>query len=99
MSPKVSTSGAAPVRACLSEFLGIAEASGRIELGAFGQQLVDRDAALLRVNLCDRAAQAVGIERSRQQAIDGDVIDHGLACNACDESCETGAGAVGQSKH
>jgi len=29
------------------------------ELGAFGQQLVDRDAALLGVNLRDRAAQAV----------------------------------------
>src|SRR6202171_3488712 len=95
----VACLGAAEKRASPPEFLGIAEASGRIELGAFGQQLVDRDAALLRVDLCDRAAQAVSIERSRQQAVDGDVVDYGLARNTCNESGEAGAGAVGQSKH
>ena len=45
------------------------------------------------------AAQPVGVERSRQQAVDGDVVDHGLARDAGDKAGEAGAGAVGQSQH
>ena len=43
--------GAAEERAGRAEFLGIAEASGGIELGAFRQQLFDGDAALLGLRL------------------------------------------------
>ena len=85
-------------QAC-AEFLGIAEASGGIELGALRQQLIHRDAALFGVQLRNRAAQPIGIERPRQQAIDGDVGDHGLARKAGDKAGEAGARAVGQSKH
>ena len=52
----------------MAEFLGVAEAAGRIEFGALGQQLIHGDAALVGVDLRHRAAQAVGIERARQQA-------------------------------
>src|SRR6202163_518097 len=58
--------GAAEKRASLAEFLGVAEAAGRIEFGALGQQLVHGDAALVRVDLRDRAAQAVGVEGAGQ---------------------------------
>src|SRR6266481_3291355 len=125
MSPKVSTSGAAPVRsyqtafiqsglpserarecaaieqdvlsgdeACFrpaekraseAKFLRVAEAPGGIEFGSFRQQLVDGNAALFGVHLRHRAAQTVGIEGTRQQRVDGDVVDHGLARNARDK--------------
>jgi len=52
-----------------AEFLGVAEAPGGIELGPFRQQLVDGNAALLRVHLRDRAAQAVGVEGARHRAL------------------------------
>jgi hypothetical protein len=59
--------------------------------------LLGADATLLR--LCLRgAAQPVGIEGSRQQPVDGDVIDHGLARDAGDKAGEAGAGAVGQAQ-
>ena len=45
------------------------------------------------------AAQAVGVERARQQAVDGDVVDHGLARKSGDEAGEAGARAVGQSQN
>ena len=46
-----------------------------------------------------RAAQPVGLERARQQPVDGDVVDHGLARQAGDEAGEAGARAVGQAQH
>src|SRR5579871_1905068 len=54
--------GAAQEGAGEAKFLGVAEASRRIELGAFGQHLIGRDAALVGVPLRG-AAQAVGVER------------------------------------
>src|SRR5580692_6741747 len=52
--------GAAEKRASLSEFLGVAEAPGGIELGALGANLLHADTALLRLRL-RHAAQPVGI--------------------------------------
>jgi len=52
----VACLGAAEKRASLPEFpRDRPKRPARIELGAFGQQLVDRDAALLGINLRDRA--------------------------------------------
>src|ERR1700674_4297984 len=78
--------GAAQKRAGEAKFLGIAEASGGIEFRPFRQHLIHTDTAFLGFRLCNRAAQPVGIEWTRQQAIDGDVVDHGLARKAGDEA-------------
>src|SRR6185312_804612 len=73
--------GAAQKGAGEAEFLGITEAAGRIEFGAISQNLLGRDAALLGLAL-RRREQTIGLERSGQQAVDGDVVDHGLARQA-----------------
>jgi hypothetical protein len=44
--------------------------------------LIHRNPALLGLRDRDRAAQAVGVERTRQQPVDGDVVDHGLSRDA-----------------
>src|SRR5581483_704302 len=49
-------------RAGIAELLRRAEAPGRIDLGALGHDLLDRNAALLGFRLAGRA-QAIGIER------------------------------------
>src|SRR5215472_8958717 len=72
-----------------SELLGIAEAAGGVLLGALGKQLVRRNTALVGFRF-RRAAQPVGCKRSRQQAVDGHVVDDRLARNACDEAGEAG---------
>src|ERR1700719_1413226 len=87
--------GAAQKRASEAKFFGLAEASGGIEFRPLRQHLIHTDAALLGFRLCNRAAQAVGIEWARQQAIDGDVVDHGLARKAGDEAGKAGARAIG----
>src|SRR3954469_4626717 len=48
--------GAAQERAGIAEFFGVAETSRRIELCAFGQHFVDRNAALLCLHLHHRTA-------------------------------------------
>ena len=70
-----------------------------LSFAALRQHLIDGNAALLGFRLCDRAAQPVGVEWTRQQGIDGDVVDHGLARDARDKAGEAGARAVGQSQH
>src|SRR5436190_5859874 len=76
-----------------AKLLGIAEAAGRVLLGAFRQPRLVRDATLLRLGL-GGVAQAVGEEWSRQQAVDGDVVDDGLARKSGDEAGEARARAV-----
>src|SRR6202165_230749 len=70
--------GAAKECAGEAKFLRVAEAPGGIELGAFRQNLFHEQPSLVRVSLRG-AAQAIGVERARQQAVDGHIGDHGLA--------------------
>src|SRR5579863_10204197 len=84
--------GAAQKRASKAEFFGLAKTPGGIEFGALCQHFVHGDAAFLSFRLGDRAAQPVGVERTRQQAVDGDVVDHSLARNARDKSGEAEIG-------
>ncbi|MGY4282393.1 hypothetical protein ACVWXO_001613 [Bradyrhizobium sp. LM2.7] len=77
--------GAAQEGAGIAELVGLAEAAGGVELGALSQDLLRRDTALVGFGLRG-SGQAVGLERAGQQAVDGDVVDHGLARKAGDES-------------
>src|SRR5579872_1793130 len=86
--------GAAQEGAGEPELLGLAEAPRRIELGPFGQHLIHGDTTAFGFRLGHRAAQPVGVERSRQQPIDGDVVDHGLARDPRDKAGEAGSRAV-----
>src|ERR1700751_5237708 len=86
--------GAAQERAGKAELLGIAEAPGRIELGTLRQNLLHGETALLRLAL-GRTAKSVGFERPRQQAVDRNIVDHGLAGEAGDKARQPGARAVG----
>src|SRR5213079_565489 len=54
---------AAQKSASKAKFLRVAEASGGVEFGAFRQQLIDTDAALVCIQLRHRASQPIGIER------------------------------------
>src|ERR1700753_4245922 len=81
LSGDIARLGAAQECAGDTEFLRVAKTPGRIELGAFGQHLVRGDATLLGLAL-GGAEQAVRLERSGQQRIDRDVVDHRLAGEA-----------------
>ena len=78
---------------------GVAEAAGGIELGPFREHRVHGGATLFRFRLGDRATQAVGVERTRQQGVDGDIVDHGFARNTGDKASEAGSRAIGQPQH
>src|SRR6202012_2585107 len=80
--------GAAQECAGEPKLLGVADTAGGIVLAALGDQLIDRDALLRSLGYGDWPAQAVGVERARQQAVDGDVVDHGFARDAGDKAGE-----------
>src|SRR5256885_1648262 len=86
---------AAEICAGVAELLRGAEAPGRIRFRAAAAQLVVALAACLGVEF-EVGAQAIGVERPRQQVVDRDVAAHGLARKAGDEAGQPGARAVGE---
>src|SRR5260221_304648 len=76
---------AAKVGAGVAELVGVAEAARRNRFHARGVHFLN----WLALCLCggdDGALQPVGVERTRQQVVDGDVVRHGLAGNAGHEA-------------
>src|SRR3954467_15190751 len=81
---------AAQIGAGGAELLDGAEALGRVGLGARLAQLLAALAARRGIEI-EVGAQPVGLERARQQAVDGHVMAYGLAREAGDEAGEPGA--------
>src|SRR5580704_7321681 len=81
-----------------AEFLGRAEAAGRVRLGAGSVLLVIALAALGGARLVG-AAQAIGVERAGQQAVDGHTMTDGDTGHAGHEAGETAPRAVAQPQY
>src|SRR6266851_6412163 len=81
-----------------AEFLGRAEAAGRIHLGAGRVLIVIALAALGGARLVS-AAQPIGVERTGQQAVDGDAVPDSDAGHAGHEAGEAAARAVAQPQY
>src|SRR5215211_7697875 len=80
-----------------TEFLRRAEAAGRVHLGTGLELFLVALAALGGAGLVG-AAQAVGVEGTRQQAVDGHAMTHRDARHAGNEAGEAAPRAVAQAQ-
>src|SRR6185312_7293542 len=80
-----------------AELLGGAEAAGRMGLGARGVLLLEALAGLGGARP-GRVAEPIGVERARQQAVDGDAVTDRGARHAGDEAGQARARAVAEAE-
>ena len=97
LTGNIARLGAAHKRAQIAEFGRVTEPAGRVCLAPAGDNVIQVLAGFFRRRELG-LAQAVGIERSRQNIVDGDVVNHRRARQAGDKSGQPGARAIGQAQ-